>query len=306
MRIILLALIMLGCNTLLNAQQLPFMALFRENWNLLNPAAPSDDYIQFENYNSIGTHFRKQWVQLEEAPTTALLNGQFVLDDYNILTGGHLVHDQTGKLSFTGLYGNFAYRLAFNSRKRQYLYLGLNLGILQYRANLADILFDQPEVLQLANEQVYRLDAGFGAFYQLEDQFYVGLSIPQSLGIDQRFQENPTDFELERVAHAYFVLGGFLDAEALGRLEPTLWLRFVPGAPFTYDLNVRSHFSENFWLGVGGGLSRTLRIETGFRLGESLGWYDGQLKTGVSVGIPMGTYGNAFGMSGEVHVGFSW
>lgn len=290
----------------LSAQQLPFLALQKANWNILNPAALTDAYELEESLYSINASYRKQWLNLDDAPETFLINSQFMLEDYNILTGGHIIHDRTGQLSYTGLYGNFAYQLAFDHRSEQLLIIGLNIGLLQFRANWADIAFDQVEQVNLANEQIMRMDVGLGAYYYHRDQFFIGVSVPQSLGVDGRFQSSPSTFNLRRIPHAYLIMGAYLDTDLMGKLAPSLWLKYANGAPFSFDLNVRSYLSKYFWLGLGGGLSQSIRSEIGFSLAENVGLYEGKLQFGLSVGIPLAAYRNAFGNSIELTTIYNW
>ena len=305
-------LIALLCMSLTDAfsQQLPFLALYRDNWNMLNPAALSNNYLVTNYPYTINASYRYQWFKVEDAPQTALINSEIVLEDYNIITGGHLIHDQTGKFGYTGAYGHFAYKIDFGRRYSQAVVIGLNAGMLQYRAKLSEIEFDQQELLALNNEQIYRFDFGLGAFYYYDDLFYAGLSIPQSLGIDTRFQSSPSEFELNRLPHLYLVVGGYFDAYLFGsdasNIEPSLWFRYVPNAPISIDINVRAQLSEVFWVGLGGGFSQTLRLDAGLAIGEALNFDDGLIRLGFSFGVPLARYRTAFGQSAEVHVVYSW
>ena len=123
-----------------HAQQLPAFSIYRDHWNVINPASISNNYLVNEWYNSVGVSYRQHWWKAEGSPNTQVINAEFILPDYdNIITGGHIIRHQTGLIDQTGLYGQFAYRLEMGRRIEQALVFGLNAGIVQYRARLDKI-----------------------------------------------------------------------------------------------------------------------------------------------------------------------
>lgn len=291
------------------AQQLPTLAMFRDNWNVLNPGSMSTDYIFGDRPMSLFTSYRDQWSGFEGAPWTALLNWEYVMDTYNVTTGGYFLHDQTGEIGYTGLYGRFAYRIDLDRRGDRWLNIGLNAGIVQYRAQVADIDFADLE-FTLEDDQVFYPDFGMGLMYYHEDKYYMGISIPQTFGLSPSFRTSDGELALERVQHLYAMGGAYFDVYLFNSdasfLETSAFVRYVPNAPLTVDAHVRLQFSEVFWAGLGGSTANTIRSDVGVVIGESVNFEAGQIKLAFSFGTGFGPFAQALGRSLEFHAAYSW
>lgn len=300
------------------AQQLPAFTIYRDHWNVINPASISNNYLVNEWYYSAGASYRQQWWDVEGSPNTQVLNFEAVLPEYDrIVTGGHIIRHQTGLIDQTGLYGQFAYRIEMGRRAEQALVVGLNAGIVQYRARLSDIQFADQELAPLEKDLIYHPDFSLGAFYYHSDLFYAGISVPQVFGLNTTFRDTiDNEFNIQRIQHFYGVVGGYVPVSWFGTeasyIEPSAWIRYVPGSPISLDANVRYQISDFYWIGLGAGsgsgaaFSARLHFETGMVLGESLNIYSGQFKIGIGFDVPMGIYRSAFGNSFEVNLIYSW
>ena len=60
------------------AQQLPLFTQYREQIGIINPAAIQGDYFIYEHNVSMGGSYRRQWVGLDNAPTTQTIHGQYM------------------------------------------------------------------------------------------------------------------------------------------------------------------------------------------------------------------------------------
>jgi len=303
----------------MTAQQLPLFSIYREQRQVLNPAAISNDYLLNEMNLSVGVSHKSQWLGLDDSPKTQTLHFEYILpNNDNIITGGHIINDQAGKLGQTGVYGRFAYRLELGRRVDQALLIGLGAGLVQYRAKLNEIAFAQLEEIDLVNSNTFFPDFSLGAFYYYKDELYAGVSVPQLFGLKTVFRDtsNMRAFDIQRNQHYYGVVGGFIDVAWFGSstsfLEPSVWLRYVPNSPVSADVNIRYQISDFYWLGLGGGiglgtqLSSALHFETGFKLGESVNIYNGQWKIGFAYDIPLSEYRSVFGNSFEVRLSYAW
>lgn len=311
-------LLCLGTSELAKAQQLPAFSIYRDHWNVLNPASISNNYLVNEWYHSVGASYRQHWWKAEGSPNTQVINAEFILPDYDqIITGGHIIRHQTGLIDQTGLYGQFAYRIEMGRRIEQALVFGLHAGIVQYRAQLNEIEFAETEIAALENDQLYHPDFSLGAFYYYSDLFYAGISVPQVFGLNTTFRDTlDNTFNIERIQHFYGVAGGYIPVSWFGTeasfLEPSVWIRYAPGSPISADANLRYQISDFYWLGVGVGsgtgaaFSARLHFETGMILGESVNLYNGQFKIGLSFDLPLGVYRSVFGNSAEINLIYSW
>ena len=249
----------------------------------------------------MGISHRQQWFDLGgDSPITQVINLEVIpKNDDHIVTGGHIIRDQTGRFKNTGFYGQFAYRLKMEGKYtrqngiRSDLVIGINAGFIQpWQFDASEInLLDSDEALPETNRKWYP-DFSIGVFYYYGNKFYAGLSVPQVIGLNRYLSNtsNNEDYKLQRVAHFYGIVGGYLNVDWFNSpaiVEPSLWIRYVPGTPISIDGNLRYSIKDNFWCGLGLGLgfgssiSSATRMEVGVLLGESIG-IKNQLKIGVA------------------------
>lgn len=301
----------------LQAQQTPLFSAYRDQWAILNPAALSNNYLLNDRSMSLSGAWHVQWWNLAESPRTQAMQWEWVNEDKNSVFGAQVLNDQTGKIGQTGLYGRYAYRINMGRRTEQSILIGLNAGLVQYRARLSDIDFPDPGSVALQNTQSYRPDLGVGVFYHYADRFYAGISAPQCFGVRTVFQQEPQALSIRRVPHLYAVVGGYWSAPWLGNetsfLEPSLWVKYVANAPLNLDFNLRAQVSELVWVGAGMNTgfgaqwSAALHVETGLFFGDQVQLFDGQVKAGFAFDLPV-TQGlsRQFGSSAEVNVVYAW
>lgn len=300
----------------LSAQQLPNFTIYRDQWNVINPAALSNNYIINELNFTVGGAYRRNWLNVNDAPQTQILNFEMVLDDRNAVFGAHVINDRTGKLGQTGFYGNYAYILDMGGRSDRALVIGLGAGLVQYGAKLSEIDFPDLANRPGIDDNLMYPDFSLGAFFYEEDQYYLGVSIPQVFGLDTRFVSENGRYDVKRLPHVYAVAGKYFDTflgNSTSFLETSGWLRYVPNAPISVDLNARLQISELYWAGIGVGgafgqkLSGSVRLETGFVLGEQVRIENGQFKIGFAYDQPLvEPLPRYFGGAFEVHLLYSW
>jgi type IX secretion system PorP/SprF family membrane protein len=290
------------------AQQQPLFTLYREQTGVINPAMHSLNYTSSDFTNTISATYRYQWTtNIQEAPVTQVFNWEKMIEDRNLLVGAYILNDKTGDIGNTSLYARIAYKLVFSELDKRSLTIGFNAGASRFYSKLAQYdaaILDKPQIVP---------DISLGAFYSQDNRFYVGVSTPQILNnaytIDNTSLQN---WSLKRLPHFYGVGGVYLDAPFLGNdaayLEPNIWFRYIPAVQKTaIDVNLRAKISPAFWTGVGYNLTaKTLNLQTGSVLGESIGLSNGQLTIGFGFVVPMGQFWSTLGMGGDVHLSYSW
>lgn len=306
-------LILLIINALiLRGQVSPLFSIYREQTATLNPAMPSTNYLISEYNNSIAATYRYQWIGVEGAPVTQVLNWECLPTDKNILIGAHVVNDKTGNIGLTGVNGQFAYKIALSRTENRLLSIGMSAGVQSFYENLAS---DAASLsINVGNTRQTVVDLNIGAYYHHDNRFYVGVSTPQLLGntIYLNSTEKTTRYSVQKARQIYAVGGMYLDAPFFGNdgayIEPNIWLRYLTDShQFSMDVNVRAKISSSFWVGAGYNLTaKTINIETGTILAESIGLDVGQVKIGMGFGIPMGGYLSGLGPIGEVHLCYAW
>ncbi len=297
-------------------QQLPVFSIYRDQWNAINPAAFSNNYLVNQKQATVSATYRRQWWNIDEGPQTQVLNAEWISKAKNIALGGHVINDRAGKLGQTGAYAHYAYRMDLGRRTAQTLSVGLAAGVVQYRARINDIRFPDPSGVTALEDRIIYPDFSLGIFYHYADRFYAGISVPQVFGLSPAFSADGQTLAVQRKPHVYAVIGKYFDSwlgNSTSFVEPSLWLKYVPGAPLNADLNVRMQISDLFWGGVGSGLgfgettSWTMRLEAGMVLGEQVQIRNAQWKIGLGYDWPVAPSPlTQLGSALEAHLVFSW
>ena len=294
-------------NTPIFAQQLPTFTNYANNWSLLNPAAVAPDFLLDDYYRlSIQAGYRQQWLGIEDAPKTQTLAFSWMPEDHPIIIGGQLINDNTGAIGLTGAYGQFAYRIKLDSK--QHFAMGLDVGLVQYRAKVTEIRFLEKNDISASQDGV-RLypDFGIGIFYQLSNWLYGGLSVPQTFGLTHTFKAENRKYQLTRARHYYALAGAnwYLNREKTTYLAFSTWAKYLPQAPFTLDFNTRYYFQEVFWLGLGIGTTKLAHLEVGVIVGNGLGYLDGRVHIGFGYDYALQTQAQLLGNTLELSVRYS-
>lgn len=297
------------------SQQLPIFTLYRDHWSIINPAYISNNYLINEMNMSLATSYRKQWWGIEGGPVTQVVNWEFIPEDQNYSFGAHIINDKTGLIGQTGAYGQFTYSLKFGRRIDQSLVFGLDAGLVQYRAKLSQIEWQDPEDNVMQDDNVIFPDFGFGMFYHYSDQVYAGVSVPQLFGLTTTFRTEDGDFPLERFQHVYAVVGGYIPVNWFRSnnsfVEPSAFVRWAPNVPLSISVNARYLISEVFWTGVGFSVNTgeqntgAIHFEIGNILGEAIDLLNSQLKLGIGFDVPLGPFEN-YGYGIEFVGVYSW
>ncbi len=229
-----------------SAQQIPISSLFVENPFLFNPAVAGTDKgfkIRMDN--------RLQWVGFDDAPITNQLSAYGPHKRRNIGYGGNISYDATGPTSMFKMNGAFATNFAINFDIR--ISMGLNLGLIQYRADGTQFEFyDDYEDKYAPNVVMssFQPDAGAGVYVYHYD-WYVGISAQQLFNNNIKFKGE--DSKRNRLKTHFYGFAGYkfvLDQGKHWVLEPALLARKVVSLPFQMDLTARAIYKQQFWGGL--------------------------------------------------------
>lgn len=309
----LILLFLIGSITQSIAQQLPVFTQYREFHGIINPATLNSDYTNYEYNLSFGVSSRIQWSGLEGAPRTSLVRGEYIFDNHGtgLLVGGYILQDRTGPTSTTGVYGRIAGIISDGDPYFGGLSIGLNFGAAQFRIDASDIEFvDAGDFAGADNQYKIYPDVGAGIYFyrQLDgggifdgDNVYVGLSVPQVFGLDLTFTNELGDFSVTKVQHYFGLIGLYKYFSEDSFWEPSIWVKYVPGASVQVDFNSRVQWSRNFWLGAGIANNKNFHLETGFMLGDNVGW-DHNIKIGYGYDHSFTTFGPFAGSTHEINV----
>ncbi len=308
------------------SQELPMFSQYREFQSFINPAAIPVDHLS-QNYQpnqTAGISYRNQWLNYSGGPTTMTARYELISEDLNSVIGVNILHDKTGRFSRSGAYLRYGYNIVFTQETN--LVVGAKFGAYQNKYDSSDgILHDPGDLTGETNVNQIIFDFGFGLFYSQEffndDIFYAGLSVPQFGNSIGSSTKNRKDGFLYEATHLYINAGLYkklgIESNFGSRemfIEPSLWIKYVKAAPIQTDMNIRVHFTDLFWVGVGYGVGfedkirgNFIHFEGGVVVDELFGLYDRNLKIGFGYDNIFSNVGyGGFGSTFEINISYSW
>ena len=234
-----------------NAQQDPHYTQYMYNMNVINPA-----YAGSKENLSFGLLYRKQWIEIEDAPTTFSFSGSAPVGK-NVGLGLSIISDKIGPVEENNVYGDFSYTLNLGGERR--LALGLKAGVTFQKIGLRSII--QP-TLPDPNDGAFqedtnntKLNIGTGLFYYT-NKYYVALSIPNMLN-SAHLDYNGVKYGTE-IQH-YFLTGGYVfDINENLKFKPFALIKSAFNAPTSFDISTNFLYLEKFEMGA------TYRLQDSF------------------------------------------
>lgn len=235
----------------LRAQQDPHYTQYMYNMSVINPA-----YAGSKENISGGLLYRKQWVEIEDAPTT----GTFFIHSpvgKNVGLGLSAITDKIGPVEENNVYGDFSYTLNLGGEHK--LAFGLKAGLTMHKIDFATIY----PTLPIANDPVFGqanpsstfFNLGTGIFYYT-NKYYLALSMPNMLK-SKYLDFNGRKYGTE-VLH-YFLTGGYVfDLNPNLKFKPFAMVKTSVDAPTSFDFSANFLFNEKLELGA------TYRLEDFF------------------------------------------
>ena len=272
-RFVLLLLAMLSGRSL-RAQQEPMYSQYMFNMTQINPA-----YAGNRTTNNITSLYRKQWINVEGAPTTASLSWDKRREGSNVGYGLQIYNDQLGIESTSGIQGFYSFHIPF---RKSSLSLGLSGGVLNYRAEFTKVnTSDGNDPLFQENVNGWLPTAGFGALYATK-YWYAGLSLPSILNT----KITVDGIQVLSGNHHLFLTSGYIfEVSEIFKLKPSVLLKAVEGAPLQYDFNLNAWINDVVGLGASYRTNDAfvgmfeIQISREFRLGYAYDYIISNLKT---------------------------
>ena len=254
-KLYLVALVALASFGDLHAQQDPHYTQYMYNMSVMNPA-----YAGSKENLSMGLLYRKQWVEIEDAPTTGTFFGHSAVGK-NVGLGLSVISDKIGPVEENNVYGDFSYTINLGGDHK--LAFGVKLGLTFHNVGLfSDINYTLPQ----QNDPAFSRDItntyfNFGSgFFYYTNKYYLGLSVPNML--------KSTHFDVQRSAEElqfgtetshYFLTGGYVfDINQSVKFKPFFMLKSAFSAPTSLDVSTNFLFNEKFEVGA------TYRLDDSF------------------------------------------
>lgn len=226
------------------AQQDPHYTQYMYNLSVVNPA-----YAGSKDGLSGGLLYRKQWVEIEDAPET----GTFFLHSpvgKNVGLGVSAITDKIGPVEETNFYGDFSYTLRLAGEHR--IAFGLKAGATFHKVGLFSDIgngnvpdADDPAFQEDSNATFFNL--GTGIFYYT-DTYYISFSVP-NLFKSSHLDYDGRNFGTEDLH--YFLTGGYVfDLNPNLKFKPFAMIKSAFNAPISFDVSTNFLFMEKFELGA--------------------------------------------------------
>jgi len=224
----------------LKAQQDPQYTQYMYNMSVINPA-----YAGSKESMSGGLLYRKQWVQIEDAPST----GTFFLHSpvgKNVGLGFSAINDQIGPVTETNLYGDFSYTLNLGGEHR--LAFGLKGGMTLHKVDynkITGIDPDDPAFSGGPSSSFFNI--GSGLFYYT-NKYYVALSVPNMIK-STYLNVDSTNYGSEELH--YFLTGGYVfDINPNLKFKPFAMIKSSFKAPVSFDISTNFLMYNKLELGA--------------------------------------------------------
>lgn len=228
----------------LRAQQDPHYTQYMYNMSVMNPA-----YAGSKESISGGLLYRKQWIEIEDAPTT----GTFFIHSpvgRNVGLGLSVISDKIGPVEENNVYADFSYTLNLGGEHK--LAFGLKGGLTMHKIDFDYIFTTLPQQSPLdpfssGNPNNTFLNIGSGVFYYT-DKYYVAFSVPNMLKskyLDFSGRQYGTE-----VIH-YFLTGGYVfDLNPNLKFKPSAMIKSSVDAPTSVDVSANFMFYDKLELGA--------------------------------------------------------
>ncbi|AWH84644.1 hypothetical protein HYN59_05700 [Flavobacterium album] len=233
-----------------NAQQDPHYTQYMYNMNVINPAyAGSKENLAF------GLLYRKQWVDIQDSPSTGTFSGHSPVGK-NVGLGLSAIVDQIGPVQETNVYADFSYTLKLGGEHR--LALGLKAGATMHNVGLYDDIGngyvpDPNDPAFQENVNNTYLNIGTGVFYYTQ-KYYLAFSVPNMLKskhLEVRPNGQGTAYQFGSEVSHYFLTGGYVfDLTDNLKMKPTFMIKSAFGVDPSIDGSLNFLFFNKFEIGA--------------------------------------------------------
>ena len=220
------------------AQQQAVYTQFMDNMTPLNSA-----YSLLDPTASVSTLVREQYVGIQGAPNTFILNGNLPIESISNASAGLVVYDDNFAVEHQFLV-NAYFSKGVQLSDKNYLGVSLDAGVRNYTADYAGLAPGDPVFADDIRETMVNI--GFGVMFY-GDNYYFGASVPQ---LTFRDLGDASLLENNYFRNHYYFSGGYLaHMENNIDIKPAVMVSYVRGVPVAADFSSTFYFANA--LGVG-------------------------------------------------------
>jgi len=243
-------------------------------------------YLVFPSMAGIGEGakirgtIRKQWFNVDEAPSLQTVNANFRLGDSNSGVGVIVFNDANGFHSQTGVKGTYAHHLKLGGdiRYLNQLSFGLSAGFIQSNLDETEFRSVIPDpIITGTNNSVGYFNVDFGLSYS-KMEFYAHLAVLNALGTGRDLY---TAIEFDNLRR-YLISAGYIFGKNEWQYEPSVLFQLTEFTDErTVDFNAKVYKDVDFGR-LWGGLSYRRSFDgSQFQIDGSLGQQRLQLITPI-------------------------
>ncbi len=280
---------LLACPASTQGQQRMQFTQYMFNGLVINPAyAGSDDAL------SLTFIQRSQWADVPNAPTTQTFSAHTLFGQKHIGLGLSVVSDRIGVHEDLSAQTNYAYHLKVGANAR--LSMGILAGFHKRTSDYASLVGTDHYDPQLLNPIISHTFVDFGAgLYFRNERLRLGFSAPELIPATYAFNDSVS---IRMSKTNFFFLAAYrLRVAPSLEVEPGFLVKYLPGLPVSFDVNINFIFQEVLTAGIS------------YRKRESLdvllrAQATGQLQFGYAFDYPIGEVSRLSNGSHELMINY--
>jgi type IX secretion system PorP/SprF family membrane protein len=209
---------------------------------------------------------RQQWIDVEDAPATYLLNAHTPINDTRASIGLSIISDEVGPIINNKF--SFAYSYLLRMSSGSFLSLGISGGVSQYQVNLQNITtIDTNDPLFAENiNSAFKPSFGSGLVF-FTSTFYLGLSVPEMLQYSIPYENESTVFETSPAT--VMVTSGYRISLGSGFSLKSSALASFSSEQSIYDFAIEA-IVQKFQGGAAYRINHTASLLLGLKLGKNM------------------------------------
>lgn len=229
------------CSNKLHAQQRVQYTQYMYDGSVINPA-----YVGADEALSLTFINRNQWTGINGAPKTQTFSAHTLFHEKKIGVGLMVHHEKIGVHSNFNIASNYAYHLPVGFQKT--LSFGLQAGIHTRNSDYGSLTSGtmDPGLNNIPVSETF-FDVGLGFYYRTPN-LHIGYSIPEIIPNQVSLDENYAS-GFKEVNHFLFMRYS-LDVSPVLDLQPGFLVKYLPGLPISYDLNLLVTFKKVVSIGA--------------------------------------------------------
>ncbi len=223
------------------------------NQSYFNPYLYNPSYVGHNGGTDIFLTFRRQWINIDNAPQVSSLNVQHSTKG-NVALGLSIQSEtDVGLTSNTG-YLTFGYKIRLADA--HYFKFGLSAGVVHYGLDIDELtnsgdgsILNDPALLN-ALDDTYYFSSQFGLHYKYKG-LTLGFALPRLFENDVNSTEELNDITLEEFEHRIIDASYLFDLGPTVSLRPYLLYRSINKNQNQIEASAFAYYKDLIWVGAG-------------------------------------------------------